>query len=81
MNSIKKSQDFVEEAIENLTENVRSILEDNSLSLTEKDKKIFPFLQRKRVLKQTKEDLDYLDERDNCEIDNGSSTCKMSQYR
>jgi len=71
-----KPQEYVKQALENITQDVKNILMDTSKSLTEKDNLIFPYLQQKRVLKQTLEDLDFLAER---KLEQ-TTTCKMSQY-
>lgn len=72
-----KPQQHIEKALEDITEEVKKILGDISKSLTEKDSLIFPYLQQKKVLKQTIEDLDFLDSR----VQEESTTCKMSQFR
>ena len=72
-----KPQEHIKKALEDITNDVKGILEDSAKSLTEKDTLIFPYLQQKRVLKQTIKDLDFLEER---EVET-STTCKMSQYR
>jgi len=72
-----KPQEFVKQAIDDITKSVKNILLDTSKSLTEKDNLIFPYLQQKRVLKQTVEDLDFLDER---EFEQ-TTTCKMSMQK
>ena len=72
-----KPQEHIKKALEYITEEVKTILEDSKKSLTEKDTLIFPYLKQKRVLKQAIEDLDYLDTRE-VEV---STACKMSQYR
>ena len=71
-----KPQEYVKQALEDITQDVKDILMDSAKSLTEKDNLIFPYLQQKRVLKQTLEDLDFLAER---KLEQ-TTTCKMSQY-
>jgi len=73
----KKPQSYLEDALKEIENQVKNILNDNTLPLTEKDRLIYPYVQKKRVLTQAIEDLNYLDERDF----NLSSSCKMSQYR
>jgi hypothetical protein len=72
-----KPQHYVKLAIDDITAEVKKILEDQSKSLTEKDNLIFPFVQQKKVLQQTLEDLDFLENR---KIEE-STTCKMSSFR
>jgi hypothetical protein len=72
-----KPQEHLRKAISDISNEVKVILGDISLSLTEKDSKIFPYLQQKRVLEQCIEDLDYLEKREVPE----SSSCKMSSFR
>jgi hypothetical protein len=72
-----KPQEHLRNAISDISNEVKAILGDISLSLTEKDSKIFPYLQQKRVLEQCIEDLDYLEKREIAE----SSSCKMSSFR
>lgn len=75
----KQPQEYIEDALRDIEEQVKNILDDKSLSLTDKDQLIFPYIKKKRVLKQTIEDLDYLDKREGEEA--LGNTCKMSQYR
>lgn len=72
-----KPQKHIENALKDITEEVKNIVNDSSIPLTEKDKLLFPFIQKKRVLKQVVEDLDFLDNKKY----EGGETCKMSQYR
>ncbi|PLY13182.1 hypothetical protein CVO_08720 [Sulfurimonas sp. CVO] len=56
MNSIK----HITNALNDLDKEVEAILADMSLPMNEKDNRMLPLLQQKRVLKQTLEDLNYL---------------------
>ncbi|MDF1875067.1 hypothetical protein JHD48_04895 [Sulfurimonas sp. SAG-AH-194-I05] len=73
MNSIK----HIDNALKDLDETVQKILLDWSIPLNEKDNLMLPILQQKRVLDQTKEDLEYL--RDNPPTPN--QACGISKYR
>lgn len=53
----------IEAALAAVDAEVKALLYDHSLSLTEKDEKMLPLLRESKVLKQTYEDLCYL--RDN----------------
>jgi hypothetical protein len=56
---------------------VKALLYNQSLSLTEKDEKILPLLRESKVLKQAFEDLCYL--RDNPPT--SPTGCKVGSYR
>ncbi len=53
----------LEAALAAVDSEIKAILYNQSLSLTEKDEKMLPLLRESKVLKQTHEDLSYL--RDN----------------
>jgi hypothetical protein len=73
-----KPQEHLNRAIQDMDIAVKDILSDQKLSLTEKDKLIFPYIKKRKVLQQAIEDLNYLDERGEVPV---GDTCKMSQYR
>lgn len=73
MNSIK----HIENALAELDNEVQKILSDWSIPLNEKDNLMLPILQQKRVLDQTKKDLEYL--RDNPPTPN--QPCGISKHR
>ncbi|GEM_PF-5772511 len=76
---MKKAQDFIDLAILEITAEVKEILSKNSMSLPEKDSLILPLIQQKRILKQAKSDLDFMDNKyANLEI---GKTCKMGNIR
>ena len=56
MNSIK----HINNALLDLDKEVEAVLLDMSLPMNEKDNRMLPLLQQKRVLKQTLDDLTYL---------------------
>ena len=73
MNAIK----HIEAALKEIDEEVNALLMDTKMSLTDKDEKMLPLVQQKRVLKQTLEDLSYL--RDNPPTQQGG--CGMARHR
>ncbi len=73
----KTPQNYIEEALREMEKEVKEILANHSLSLTEKDKLIYPYIKKRKVLQQAIEDLNYLDTREEV-LDN---TCKMGQFR
>lgn len=56
---------------------VKALLYDTSLSLTQKDEKMLPLLRESKVIKQAYEDLCYLKENP----PSSSTGCKVGQYR
>lgn len=73
MNSIK----HINNALQDLDKEVEAVLLDMSLPMNEKDNRMFPLLQQKRVLTQTLEDLTYL--KNNPPKPN--QACGISKYR
>ncbi len=73
MNSIK----HINNALQDLDKEVETILQDMSLPMNEKDNRMLPLLQQKRVLDQTLEDLTYL--KNNPPKPN--QACGISKYR
>ena len=73
MNSIK----HIENALKELDDEVQKILLNWDIPLNEKDNLMLPILQQKRVLDQTKQDLEYL--RDNPPTPN--QPCGISKHR
>jgi len=73
MNSIK----HIENALQELQNEVEKILLDWSIPLNEKDNLMLPLLQQKRVLDQTLEDLKYLKENP----PTPNQPCGISKYR
>lgn len=67
----------IEAALAAIDAEVKALLYDQSLSLSEKDEKMLPLLRESKVLKQTHEDLCYL--RDN--PPSSPSGCKAGQHR
>ncbi len=72
-----KSLDYIEKALKELDKEVEKVVMDFSLSLKEKDNIMLPLLLEKKILKQTKEDLEYL--RDNPPAKD--QPCGISKYR
>jgi len=67
----------IDAALQEIDDEVQSILMNMKLSLSEKDDLMLPIVQYKKVLLQTKEDLEYL-------IKNPPSKkggCGMARYR
>lgn len=67
----------LEAAMEAIDKEVKALLYDQSLSLTDKDAKILPLLRESKVIKQAYEDVCYL--RDN--PPSPPSGCKAGSYR
>ncbi|MDD3596226.1 MAG: hypothetical protein AB7U44_06685 [Sulfuricurvum sp.] len=67
----------IEAALAAIDAEIKALLYNQSLSLSEKDEKMLPLLRESKVLKQTHEDLCYL--RDN--PPSSPSGCKAGQYR
>lgn len=73
MNSIK----YIKQALEDLDKEVEATLLDIKLSLKEKDNIMLPILRQQKVLKQTLEDLIYLQEHP----PTPNQPCGISKYR
>ena len=72
-----RSIDFIDSAIKELEDKVNKILLDDKMALNKKDNLMLPLLREKKVLMQTKNDLQYL-------IDNPikeNQHCGISKYR
>ena len=67
----------LEAALAALDAEVKALLYNESLSLSEKDEKMLPLLRESKVLKQAHEDVCYL--RDN--PPSNPSGCKVGSYR
>ncbi len=67
----------IENALKDLDKEVEAVLMNLSLSLTQKDNVMLPILQQKKVLKQTLEDLKYLEEHP----PTPNQPCGISKYR
>lgn len=67
----------IEAALAAVDAEVKALLYNQSLSLSEKDEKMLPLLRESKVLKQTYEDLCYL--RDN--PPSSPNGCKVGSYR
>lgn len=67
----------LESALAAVDAEVKALLYNQSLSLTEKDEKMLPLLRESKVLKQAYEDLCYL--RDNPPSSAGG--CKVGKYK
>jgi len=67
----------IEAALAAVDAEVKALLYNQSLSLSEKDEKMLPLLRESKVLKQAHEDLCYL--RDN--PPSSPSGCKVGSYR
>ncbi len=67
----------IESAIAAVDHEVKTVLHDMSLSLTEKDQKMLPLLRESKVLKQAYEDLQYL----KANPPSASVTCKVGSYK
>lgn len=67
----------LEAALAAVDAEIKALLYNQSLSLSEKDEKMLPLLRESKVLKQAHEDLCYL--RDNPPTSTGG--CKAGQYR
>ena len=68
---------YIDEALKELDKKVEKIVMDFTIPLKEKDNLMLPLLLEKKILKQTKEDLEYL--RDNPPAKN--QPCGISKYR
>lgn len=67
----------IEAALSAVDAEIKALLYNQSLSLTEKDEKMLPLLRESKVLKQAHEDLCYL--RDNPPT--SPNGCKVGSYR
>ncbi|MBN2869999.1 MAG: hypothetical protein JXK04_03485 [Campylobacterales bacterium] len=67
----------LEAAMEAIDKEVKALLYDQSLSLSEKDEKMLPLLRESKVIKQAYEDLCYLKENP----PSAPGGCKAGQYR
>lgn len=67
----------IEAALAAVDAEVKALLYNQSLSLSEKDQKMLPLLRESKVLKQTYEDLCYLKENP----PSAPEGCKAGQYR
>ncbi|RUM64369.1 MAG: hypothetical protein DSZ03_04305 [Sulfurimonas sp.] len=67
----------IENALKDLDTEVEIILMNIALSLTQKDAKMLPILQQKKVLEQTLEDLKYLEAHPPAP----NQPCGISKYR
>jgi hypothetical protein len=67
----------IEAALETVDAEVKALLYNQSMSLSDKDEKMLPLLRESKVLKQAYEDLCYL--RDN--PPSSPSGCKAGTYR
>ena len=72
-----KPIEHINNAITDLDKAVEELLLDWSINLTEKDNIMLPLLQQKKVLKQTLEDLIYLEEHP----PTPNQACGISKYR
>lgn len=67
----------IEAALSAVDAEIKALLYNQSLSLTQKDEKMLPLLRESKVLKQTYEDLCYL--RDN--PPSAPTQCKVGSYK
>lgn len=67
----------IEAALSAVDAEIKALLYNQSLSLTQKDEKMLPLLRESKVLKQTYEDLCYL--RDN--PPSAPTQCKVGSYQ
>ena len=72
-----KPIEHVKNALADLDEEVQAILMDMKLNLTQKDNAMLPLLQQQKVLKQTLEDLEYLE----AHPPTPNQPCGISKYR
>lgn len=72
-----KPIDHVTNALNDLDSDVQAILMNVKLSLTEKDNLMLPIVQQQKVLKQTLEDLQYLE----ANPPSPNQPCGISKYR
>lgn len=67
----------IESALAAVDHEVKTVLQDMSLSLTQKDQKMLPLLRESKVLKQAYEDLQYL----KANPPSPSTQCKVGSHR
>jgi hypothetical protein len=72
-----KPIEHVKNALTDLDKEVEAVLMDMKLNLTQKDNAMLPLLQQKKVLKQTLEDLEYLEAHPPAP----NQPCGISKYR
>jgi hypothetical protein len=72
-----KSINHIKNALNDLDKEVEEILKDWNIPLNEKDDRMLPLLQQKKVLTQTLEDLTYLKENPPAK----NQPCGISKYR
>ncbi|MBD3800596.1 MAG: hypothetical protein IE886_03925 [Campylobacterales bacterium] len=72
-----KPIEHVKNALSDLDKEVQAILMDMKLNLTQKDNAMLPLLQQQKVLKQTLEDLEYLE----AHPPTPNQPCGISKYR
>ncbi len=72
-----KPIEHINNALADLDKEVETILMDWSINLTDKDNLMLPILQQQKVLKQTLEDLMYLQENP----PTPNQACGISKYR
>ncbi|UFS62780.1 hypothetical protein LOH54_01320 [Sulfurimonas sp. HSL-3221] len=72
-----KPIEHVRNALSDLDKEVQAILMDMKLNLTQKDNAMLPLLQQQKVLKQTLEDLEYLE----AHPPSPNQPCGISKYR
>ena len=72
-----KPIEHIKNALSDLDTEVQSILMDMKLNLTQKDNAMLPLLQQQKVLKQTLEDLEYLE----AHPPTPNQPCGISKYR
>ncbi|WP_345985775.1 hypothetical protein WCX49_01290 [Sulfurimonas sp. HSL-1656] len=72
-----KPIEHVKNALSDLDKEVQAILMDMKLNLTQKDNAMLPLLQQQKVLKQTLEDLEYLE----AHPPSPNQPCGISKYR
>ncbi len=72
-----KPIEHVKSALADLDKEVEAILMDMKLNLTQKDNAMLPLLLQKKVLKQTLEDLEYLEAHPPAP----NQPCGISKYR
>ena len=72
-----KPVEHIKNALSDLDAEVQSILTNMKLNLTQKDNAMLPLLQQQKVLKQTLEDLEYLE----VHPPTPNQPCGISKYR
>ncbi len=72
-----KPVEHIKNALSDLDAEVQSILTNMKLNLTQKDNAMLPLLQQQKVLKQTLEDLEYLE----AHPPTPNQPCGISKYR